>query len=335
MHLSFPQGVDISRADAVATALERDLMNAGAPRLTSRVLPGAVSIRIDFSDSLAGTFLPRALRNRCLRLAAQIGGAAVSVSGFGAGYSGGMEMQPSFTVRILGYDYARVREIADSLRDALTHNPRVTGADIDKSIGDWSGAQEIALSMDREAIARYGLMTQDVAAAVRSYTDASAQQVPLKLPGIQLPCVIAAEGLMQLSNEGLASIAVPGKEAASVPLGQLLDVHQQPAPSEIVREDQQYVRWVSFEYKGPYRHAEAFLDATIRSMTLPEGYRVDRPGGPAVSGKDRYVLVGAALAALLVVFMVTASLYESWLEPVALSCCPFLLPTSVFFSPSF
>ena len=316
LQLSFPQGVDISSANAVATVLERDLMNAGAPRVMSRVLPGVVSIRVDFSDSLAATFLPQALRDRCLRLAAQIGGAAVSVSGFGAGYSGGMEMQPSFTVRVLGYDYARVREIAESLREALSHNPRVTGTDIDKSIGDWSGAQEIALSMDREAIARYGLMIQDVAAAVRNYTDASAQQVPVKMPGMQLPCVITAEGSMRLSAEGLASIPVPGTQAAPVPLGQLLGVRQQQAPSEIVREDQSYVRWVSFEYRGPYRHAEAFLDATLRSMTLPEGYRVDRPGGAADSGENRSVLVGAALAALLVVLMVTASLYESWLNPL-------------------
>ncbi|RPH36172.1 efflux RND transporter permease subunit, partial [bacterium] len=325
MQVNFPQGTDITSIDATAHLLEQDLMTAGAPRLTTRLFDGALFLRIDFPDSMVATPVPGALRSRCLRLAAQTGGAAISVTGFGAGFSGGRDLQPAFTVRVLGYDYARVKQIAESLRENLVQNPRVTSADIDRSFGNWSRVQEIALFMDREAIARYGLTGQEVAAAMRSRASVLPQRTLINVQGSQLPCVVTVKGSDRLSVPDLASIAVPGKRSAPVPLRSLLSAQQRPAPSEIVREDQQYVRWVSFEYKGPYRHAEAFLDATLQALPLPEGYRFDRSGSSTISEKDQHALLMAALAALLVVFMVTASLYESLL-------CPLIIMLSVPFA---
>ncbi len=315
LQVNFPQGTDIECADGVARALEQDLLSAGAPRLTTRVFNGALFLRVDFPDSMVSTPLPGALRSRCLRLAAQTGGAAVTVAGFGAGFSGGIDLQPAFTVRVHGYEYARVKQIAESLREKLLHNPRVISADINRSLGNWSRMQEIALTMDREAAASYGLAGHEIAAAVQSRTDVLPQRLPVKLQGIQLPCVVTVKGSDRFSVADLASVAVPGKKSATVPFRVLLGVQQRAAPSEIVREDQQYVRWVSFEYKGPYRHAEAFLKATVNAFPLPEGYRLDCAGTSSVSEKDRDALLKAALASLLVVFMVTASLYESWLNP--------------------
>lgn len=324
MQVDFPQGTDMASEDVVARSLEHDLLRAGAPRLTTHVLPGMLVIRIDFPDSTIASTLPQALRSRCFRLAAQVGGAAVSVAGFGVGLSGGVDLQPAFALRVLGYDYKRVKHIAESLRGRLLRNPRVVAADIDKSLGNWSRMQELALNIDRDATARYGLTKLEIADALRNHTSANPRNMTVNLQGVRLPCVVTGKDFDRFSVADLASAAVSGKRPSSVPLRSLLTVQQRTAPSEIVREDQQYVRWVSFEYRGPYRHAQAFLDATISAFPLPEGYRFERTDNSTVSDNDRNVLLLTALAALLVVFMVTASLYESMLDPcIVLLSVPF------------
>jgi hydrophobic/amphiphilic exporter-1 (mainly G- bacteria), HAE1 family len=315
MQVDFPQGTDLVAADAVARGFEEDLLRAGAPRVTTRVFDGTLLLRVGFPDSVIATTLPRTIRSRCFHLAAQTGGATVSVAGSGEGFFGGADLQPAFTVRVLGYDYTRVRQIAESFRERLRHNPRVANADIDRSFGNWSRAQEIALLVDREAAARYGLTRQDIARAVRNRVGFLPLRTPVNLHGKQFSWVVALKGADRLSVAELGSATVREGEAAPVPFRSLLGAQQQMAPSQILREDQQYVRWVSFDYKGPYRHAQAFLDATISSFPLPEGYRFDRSDAPENSGKDRDALLLAAVEALLLVFMVTASLYESLLDP--------------------
>jgi multidrug efflux pump subunit AcrB len=314
----FPQGTDVNITGAVARVFEQDLLHAGAPRVTTRMFSRTLLLRVDFPDSLVATPLPRLLRARCLYLAAQTGGLGVSVAGIGAGYSGGMEQQPAFSVRVLGYDYSRVKQIAESLRKRLLRNPRVASADIDRSFGCWARRQEIALHVDRMAVTRYGLTAQTVAATVRSRTDVLLVGMPVKFDGMQLPCVVTFQGSDCISVEDLPLSEVPRKNSPPVPLRSLLVMQQRAAPSEIVREDQQYVRWVSFEYKGPYRHAEAFLEETLKALSLPEGYRIDRTGGSTIADDDKHALLLAVVAALALVFMVTASLYESLLKPLVI-----------------
>ncbi len=287
MQVDLPGGGDIGAADAVARGLEQDLLRAGAPRLTTRVFNRSVILRIDFPDSTINTSLPPALRSRCFLLAAQTGGARVSVAGFGAGLYSGADLQPAFTVRVLGYDYTRVKEIAETLRERLLCNSRIASADIDRSSGDWSRAEEIALVIDRDAAARYGLTSQDVAGAVRDRTGTLAQRNPVNLHGSVLSCVVALKGADQFSVAELGSATVREKNATLVPCRSLLNAQKRSAPSEILREDQQYVRWVSFEYKGPFQHAQAFLDATIRDLPLPDGYRFDRSDASMTVGEGQ------------------------------------------------
>ena len=316
MQAAFPEGTDMSLVDAVARVFERTLLNAGAPRITARVFSGTLLLRVDFPDSVAATPLPQLLRGCLLRLVAQTGGAAVSVAGFGAGYSGGTDMQPAFAVRVFGYDYARVKQIAETLRERLQRNPRVIAADVDKSFGNWSKKEEIALVLDRKAARRFGLGGEDVTAAMRSRIGVVPGGTLVDVEGRYVPSVVTVQGSEGYSVQDLSSTMVSRENMAPVPLRSLIVAQKRTAPSEIVREDQQYVRCVSFEYKGPYRHAEAFLQSTLGEFSLPAGYRFDRTGGTTVSDRDRGALLLVAVAAVVVVFMITASFYESLVNPL-------------------
>jgi hydrophobic/amphiphilic exporter-1 (mainly G- bacteria), HAE1 family len=316
VNVEFPVGTDIAVADAVARHIESDLLSQGAPRVTTRVLGTAALLRIDFPDSTVGTVLPGTLRNRCFHLAAQTSGARVTVVGFGAGFLGGAEQQPSFMIRVMGCNYTRVKEIAASLRDRLSANPRVVAVDIDRTYGNWSRAEEVVLKLDQEAALRYGLTRQDIAGAIFARTTRHPVGMPFNVQGVRYQCIVSVKGCERLSVPELKSATITQRYSAQVPLGSLLESEQRTAPSEIRREDQQYVRCVTFEFRGPYRLAQAFLDATVNSFPLHEGYRFDRSDVSAASERDRSALIMAVLCSLLIVFMVTAALFESLIDPL-------------------
>jgi len=107
-----------------------------------------------------------------------------------------------------------------------------------------------------------------------------------------------------------------GHTARRVRLSGLIKIEEKKVPGEITRENQQYVRTVGFEYKGPYQYGDRYLDQTLKAMPLPSGYQFDRSYRYFRFREEQEIsLLLIALLAFVVVFMVTASLYESLVKP--------------------
>ncbi len=73
---------------------------------------------------------------------------------------------------------------------------------------------------------------------------------------------------------------------------------------------------MTFEYRGPHRFGEMYVDAVLGSIPMPHGYRSDRsvpPGG--LSGAEKHTMLMIGCVAFIIVFMVTAALYESFRKP--------------------
>ena len=85
--------------------------------------------------------------------------------------------------------------------------------------------------------------------------------------------------------------------------------------AEIVREDQQYLRWISFEYRGPWKFGNRLVDSVIKNTQLPHGYRLQRATFFFLTGEEKEQIYLVLAFALLLVYMVTAGLFESLLQP--------------------
>lgn len=327
--VGFPQGTEIERYNQIAEEIEREALQAkeGIEKVTTRVLPDFAVVRIDISESMANTALPFELKNRLVVFAAQTGGATISVSGFGPGFYSGGEAAPSFYVKVLGYNYSKVKEIAERFRETIERNPRIAEVDIDRSFGRWHRMYELAITIDREAVARHGLTVADVVRAIRTYTRGTLEASELTLRGERLPYSVKFGGYKEFSTEDLREAMVSNSRGEQVRLRELISFEERRVPSKIIRENQQYVRWISFEYRGPYRFGDQFVDATIRAMPLPSGYSFDRSGLTFWLPQESQVsMIKIALLALLIVFMVTASLYESFVKPfIIILAVPFSL----------
>ncbi|HXF99757.1 MAG TPA: efflux RND transporter permease subunit, partial [Bacteroidota bacterium] len=319
VRVGFPQGTEMQRYDDVAKLIEREVQPApeGVSRMTTRVIDDYASVRIDFDEKSALTALPYVMKNRLTVLAAQTGGASISVSGFGPGFYSGGESAPSFYVKVLGYNYAKVKEIAEQFKQRLERNPRIAEVDINRTFGRWPRSTELVMEFDREALAAHQLTVAEMIPWVGSMTRGTVDWNTVRLGTERLPLVTKMQDFDTMDVVKMGERRILTRAGEQVALARVMNVNERRVMSQITRENQQYVRWISFEYRGPYRYGDQFVDATIRSMSLPHGYRIEREvGWFLLQEKQERSFVLIALLAVLIVFMVTAALYESLVKPL-------------------
>jgi len=100
-------------------------------------------------------------------------------------------------------------------------------------------------------------------------------------------------------------------------LADVVTVEEREVLSRIRRENQQYERTVAYEFRGPQKLGDLFHTAVMDGTEVPAGYTVEAGDtGWAIDDEER-AQIGLVLAlALLLVYMVTAALFESLLQPI-------------------
>src|SRR5690606_4308889 len=117
-----------ARVDEMAQFFEERIPGLqGVGRFVTNVTAQNAQIRVEFPDSVRFTVLPLIAQEMLQSYAVQLGGSRISVVGFGPAFSsGGLGgMAPNYTIRILGFNYEQVREIAEDLSRRLTQFTRV------------------------------------------------------------------------------------------------------------------------------------------------------------------------------------------------------------------
>jgi len=92
---------------------------------------------------------------------------------------------------------------------------------------------------------------------------------------------------------------------------------EQKVLSSIYRKNQQYIRNISFDYKGPYKYGNKFIEASLNKLEIPEGYSVEKRKFMFRFGEEDEINIWKILIiSILLTFMITASLFESYTKPI-------------------
>jgi HAE1 family hydrophobic/amphiphilic exporter-1 len=96
--------------------------------------------------------------------------------------------------------------------------------------------------------------------------------------------------------------------------------------SRIERSDQQYQRYVSYEFRGPAKLGDRVRDQVIAATDLPEGYVIEGEQEWSWSTEEQEQIYQVLAVSLVLIFMVTAALFESLRQPfVVLLAVPMAL----------
>ena len=235
------------------------------------------------------------------RALAQVPGAAVTI---GQPLSHRIDHMLSGTraniaLKLFGDDLDELRGLAEQVKKVADETP---GA-VDVSIEQQVDIPEIEIRADREAVARYGLTTGEVAEAVESAF--AGNRVGAILEGQQaVDLVVRLEDAARADLEAIASTLMDTRVGARVPLKMLAMLQRESGPNTISREGVQRKMVVQANVAGrDLSSVVEDLRARIgREVKFPEGYYLTY-GGQFESASE-----AARTIALLSVFVVVGIL---------------------------
>ncbi len=276
--LSFPRGSDPVTLDRGMREFESIVV--GRPEVEQVRTQGSTtraSMSVLFTREGGYTAAPLEMQELLTQRAVLIGGASVGVYGQGPGFSsgGGSGNFSSFRIRVLGYSYDGVARIADDLKARLERITRVRDVRI-TSGGYFSSERgyEVTLEPDRQAMAQHRLNATMLVQAIGREIRGPIGGLLLQIGGDELPVTVKARGARDRALDELESTLVPNASGSPVRIGDLATVSAREALSSVNREDQQYVRQVAYDFRGPGKLARRTHDAFMKQLSAPAGYSI-------------------------------------------------------------
>ncbi len=318
--LTFPHGSDPASLDQGMREFERVVMRrSGVEQVVSQGWRDGAQMQVTFARGADQTPVPYVLQEELTQRAILIGGATVAVQYRGPGYYSGTGAGGSqYRIKLLGYSYGGVEHIAQDLKRLLERIPRVRNVDVNaQRFWGQEKAFAITLEPDRAALARYGLTARDLAGTVaREVRGPVGSSERLEIDGHELQVTIKAAGARDRSLDELRAALVPNRAHAPVRLGDLARVDERQTLAQIDREDQQYVRTISYEFRGPPKLGDRTHKSFLASIAVPPGYSVGDDSffrwGEDKSGKALWLVFAAGLMlVILAVAMVFDSVWAS------------------------
>jgi len=319
IRVTLPRGSDLEKTEELVRFFEDRLaVLPEVERFTSNVNGTYGFIRVEFPEELENTNVPPAIKEQMVAYSLQYSGAEVRVYGFGPSFYGGGGSPPTYSVQVLGYNYEKVRDIAEDLGRRLTRMARIRDVDTNSS-GSWferDKATEFVVEVDRDALARYDMTVQEFVYRMSAVIQGQTRQDLLKIGGEELRLEVKVEGFREVDLRALQETIITATNGTAIRIGDVVEVYPKELLARIRRENQQYERTVAYEFRGPTKLGDMVQDAVIGATNVPPGYTVKEAEGWRWSAEERtqiYMVLGISI---LLVYMVTAALFESLKQPL-------------------
>jgi len=315
------RGEELERTDELARYFEQRLAQVPyIERFVTNVDPLTARIRITFPDSIENTQAPVMLKEELSEYAVIFGGASVSVYGYGPAFSGtggGGGSSPNYSIKILGYNYEKVREIAEDLATRLRRYSRVREVDTN-SAGRWTNdhASEVVLTIDRARLALHGLSVQDLITQVNAAVAGRSRNSTLRVDGEEVLYSVKLQGSRYLDIVQLRDLLLPAASGEAIRLGDVAELNERRILGRIIRENQQYQRLVSYEFRGPTKLGDRVKASVLNSTQLPPGFSIAEDNSFFWSAEEQQQIYGVIVFGIILIFMVSAMLFESLRQPL-------------------
>ncbi len=279
VNISFPRGSDPAGLDAAMREMEAVVVGRDG---IEEVLAESFGIfgagmTVSFTPTAELTAIPLEVQEALTARAVYVGGASIFVAGQGPAFSsgGGMGSSSNFRIRVLGYSYAAVEELAEDIRSRIERITRVRNAQV--TSGSFFGGDKafaVTLDPDRNALARYGVSAAAFTQAVGREVNGPVGGQRLEIGGEEIPVTVKVAGARERTLDQLRSALVPTTTGTPARIADLSQVDEREQLATVTREDQQYLRVVAYEFRGPNRLAQRTHEAFMKSISVPPGFTV-------------------------------------------------------------
>ncbi|HEX2032952.1 MAG TPA: efflux RND transporter permease subunit [Chloroflexota bacterium] len=217
------------------------------------------------------------------------------------------------SVRVVGPDPAVLSQLADQFEGLLRRTPGV----VEVSNSSQAGQPEILATVNREALTDLAVSSSTISQTMRTAIQGSVA-TQLRTPNQdQMNVRVLARRASNGMPVNLEEIPVLSSRGVLVRLGQVAKVESATGPSQINRSDRNRSVGVSGAVAGrPVGDVARDLRAAMREVQVPNGYRAIVGGGGQQLDRAVTALIAALSLSILLMYMLLAALYESFLYPL-------------------
>lgn len=221
---------------------------------------------------------------------------------------GGSDSRLALEIR--GDDLADSRRLALEAADLMRSVPGIA----DVRLGREEGRPELAIRVDRDKAAALGLTVSGVANTLRTNV-AGTQAALFRERGLEYPIIV------RLREEDRSRVADIDTLLVSTPTGQVVQaknlmlVEPEAGPVQIERKNQERISRVNAEIETTLSQAVAGVQARLNELHIPRDFTVGFGAEVEEQGKAFRQLQLLLILAIVLVYAVMASQYESFRDP--------------------
>lgn len=329
VNATLPNGATLSQMNELIKKMEVYLAGEeGIRQFHTNVFgPRRAGITIYFKPEAQRTGYPYRLKSDVISKALTLGGGSWSVYGLeDQGFNNDVrESAGSSRIKVTGYNYDDLMKYAEEIRDSLLTYKRIKEVTLNSEFSWWKDDfTEFYLDIDNEKLARKGLNIQKLYQAINreigNQLSAGTVMGPNGLENIKL----FSSGK---DRDVWGFMKIPFRIGDNYyKLEDFATIEKRQAPQDVVKEDQEYVLCIQYEYIGSYQQAKRVLEGMVEKFNdkLPLGYKVESAeyAWQKEDTSKQYLLI---LLVAVIIFFISAILFNSLRQPLAII---FVIPVS-------
>lgn len=325
-----PPGSEITQSNRLISDFENAVLNHDfykkgfVEQVEVRVAETRAYMMARFDPAVSKTTIPAILKEELILKAATVAGATVNVMGKGPGYSsGGGSVSASYQLDLRGPDYLVLSSLAENIAIRLKRNGRIQ--DVNPNASSWisEDAVEYAAVPNRSALADLGLTMSSLVSTIQPAMAGQYANRRLRGPKGEILASVRYTGGQALDARQFLGTAARSPYNTTYRVGDVLGIEARKVQGTIRRRNQEYERVVAFEYRGPRRVGNRFVKSFVEGSQVPSGYTLEDGSGMFLTSRDERQIHRSLALALLLIYMVSAALFESLVLPfVAILAVP-------------
>lgn len=223
-----------------------------------------------------------------------------------------LRTESGIDVEIQGFDLQTLEQLGETIRQRLDDIPGVTDVELNRR----KGIPQVDIEIDRRRVESLGLSPQDVGRTLEASV-AGVEVGNFRNDDQSYRIFVQLASVRDLEIDEVLELPLKGVSGQSLSLRNVVSARQTTGPVMINRKNQQRIVTVSADISGRDSGTVAEdVQGLIDDLVIPSGYQVGLSGAIEEQRESFQELVQALLLALLLIYMVLASQYESLLRPL-------------------
>ncbi|HOI89903.1 MAG TPA: efflux RND transporter permease subunit [Candidatus Rifleibacterium sp.] len=216
-----------------------------------------------------------------------------------------------FTLNLYGYDLKTALEWANQIRSSLAGVRGLKDLEISQDMAQ----PELQVIIDRQKAASLGFNVSDIGKTIETYISGNST-VKYKEGGEEYDVVVRLRESDRDKAEDISRIPLMSPSGQVIRLDNVAQIVNEFGPTSVTRNEQErYVQITGQVYGRSSGDVNRDAQAVVESIPVPPGFSWKFAGNEKERRKSFLLLFQAAALGMILVYMVMASQFESYLAP--------------------